>query len=265
MECLPRAVKLQHRLQAPPESVIPAIEESSPVRFEAFVSTSTFVDVRLSNKFLQRHCLSSASQFVSLSRARMSSPPQRQHAHSPFQYENFFPPPPSPRGHGFPTLRPTVLLLAKALLVPLASAAPLSLFRRNAGIYGEEGDEPPKSTDDPDLYLYLGIAVALVLLGGVFAGLTIALMGQDETYLQVIATSGEERESKHATKVLNLLKKGKHWVLVTLLLSNVITNETLPIVLDRSLGGGWPAVLSSTVLIGRPFIKFECITGDHQC
>lgn len=48
---------------------------------------------------------------------------------------------------------------------------------------------------------------------------------------------------------MRLLKKGKHWVLVTLLLSNVITNETLPIVLDRSLGGGWPAVLGSTVLI----------------
>lgn len=39
-------------------------------------------------------------------------------------------------------------------------------------------------------------------------------------------------------------------MLVTLLLSNVITNETLPIVLDRSLGGGWPAILGSTVLIG---------------
>ena len=51
--------------------------------------------------------------------------------------------------------------------------------------------------------------------------------------------------------MLRLLGKGKHWVLVTLLLSNVITNETLPIVLDRSLGGGWPAVVSSTVLIGR--------------
>ena len=38
-------------------------------------------------------------------------------------------------------------------------------------------------------------------------------------------------------------------MLVTLLLGNVITNETLPIVLDRSLGGGWPAVLGSTVLI----------------
>jgi metal transporter CNNM len=75
-------------------------------------------------------------------------------------------------------------------------------------------------------------------------------MGQDEIYLQVISTSGEGGEEKHAGKVLKLLKRGKHWVLVTLLLGNVITNETLPIVLDRSLGGGWPAVLGSTVLIG---------------
>lgn len=76
-----------------------------------------------------------------------------------------------------------------------------------------------------------------------------SLMGQDEIYLQVIASSGEGSERKNAHSVLRLLKRGKHWVLVTLLLSNVITNETLPIVLDRSLGGGWPAVLSSTVLI----------------
>ena len=70
-------------------------------------------------------------------------------------------------------------------------------------------------------------------------------------YLQVIRESGEGAEKRHADRVLRLLEKGKHWVLVTLLLSNVITNETLPIVLDRSLGGGWPAVLGSTVLIGQ--------------
>jgi len=70
-------------------------------------------------------------------------------------------------------------------------------------------------------------------------------------YLQVIKESGDGTEKKHATKVLGLLRRGKHWVLVTLLLGNVITNETLPIVLDRSLGGGWPAVLGSTVLIGK--------------
>ena len=108
-----------------------------------------------------------------------------------------------------------------------------------------------KDADDATLWIYLAVAVALVLAGGAFAGLTIAFMGQDEIYLQVIKTSGEGSERRHAARVLRLLKKGKHWVLVTLLLSNVITNETLPIVLDRSLGGGWPAVLGSTVLIGN--------------
>lgn len=78
-----------------------------------------------------------------------------------------------------------------------------------------------------------------------------SLMGQDGIYLQVIATSGEGKEQKHAQRVFQLLKRGKHWVLVTLLLANVIVNETLPIILDRSLGGGWPAVLGSTALIGK--------------
>jgi len=76
-------------------------------------------------------------------------------------------------------------------------------------------------------------------------------MGQDEIYLQVIAESGEGAEKKSAKKVLNLLKKGKHWVLVTLLVGNVITNETLPIVLDRSIGGGYAAAISSTVLVSE--------------
>ena len=74
-------------------------------------------------------------------------------------------------------------------------------------------------------------------------------MGQDEVYLQVIAESGDGSEKKNAVKVLKLLKRGKHWVLVTLLVGNVITNETLPIVLDRSIGGGYAAAISSTVLV----------------
>lgn len=150
-----------------------------------------------------------------------------------------------PNGFRAVTLRPAVLGLAKLAFIPLVSAAPLLTARSH-----DHGDDDGMSSEDPDLWIYLSIAVALVLLGGAFAGLTIALMGQDETYLQVIASSGEGKERKNAQTVLDLLGKGKHWVLVTLLLSNVITNETLPIVLDRSLGGGWPAVVSSTVLIG---------------
>lgn len=110
--------------------------------------------------------------------------------------------------------------------------------------------------------MYAGIAVALVVVGGIFAGLTLGLMGQDEIYLQVIEQSGEGAERIHARRVLKLLKRGKHWVLVTLLLSNVITNETLPIVLDRSLGGGWPAVVSSTVLIGMFLPMFSSLYGE---
>lgn len=90
-------------------------------------------------------------------------------------------------------------------------------------------------------------------------------MGQDTVHLQVLATSAEGPERKHAQTVLKLVGKGKHWVLVTLLLGNVVVNESLPIVLDKTLGGGWPAIVGSTVLIGRIAeysIKFE--TTDRE-
>ncbi|QSZ35973.1 hypothetical protein DSL72_007095 [Monilinia vaccinii-corymbosi] len=151
--------------------------------------------------------------------------------------------------NGYTSKRPAILGLAKILFLAICqttsvSAAPITTF---LGIAGEE--DAPKDVGDASLWLYLSVAAVLVLLGGAFAGLTIALMGQDGVYLQVIATSGEGKEQRHAQRVYGLLQKGKHWVLVTLLLSNVIVNETLPIVLDRSLGGGWPAVLGSTILI----------------
>ncbi|KAJ5959674.1 uncharacterized protein N7479_006824 [Penicillium vulpinum] len=159
-------------------------------------------------------------------------------------------PPMNPSPYRSFAARPLMLSLAKLLLVavlqvPFTTAAPLfsPLF------LSSRDTEPGKEPSDPSLWIYLGFSAALVLSGGAFAGLTIALMGQDEVYLQVIKTSGEEHERKNAASVLNLLNHGKHWVLVTLLLSNVITNETLPIVLDRTLGGGWPAVLGSTALI----------------
>lgn len=97
--------------------------------------------------------------------------------------------------------------------------------------------------------LRLVAAVVLVLLGAAFAGLTLGLMGLDLTNLQVMKESGTDDERTNATKVLGLLDHGKHWVLVTLLLSNVIVNETLPIILDSVIGGGWQAVLISTALI----------------
>lgn len=64
-----------------------------------------------------------------------------------------------------------------------------------------------------------------------------------------MSTSGDEKERKDAAKVMKLLGRGRHWVLVVLLLSNVVVNESLPIFLDSVIGGGVGAVVLSTTLI----------------
>lgn len=74
-------------------------------------------------------------------------------------------------------------------------------------------------------------------------------MGLDETNLQVLVETGTDAEKKNAKKVLGLITGKRHWLLVTLLLSNVVVNETLPIVLNDVIGGGWQAVALSTALI----------------
>ncbi|WVO13451.1 hypothetical protein L204_101067 [Cryptococcus depauperatus] len=110
--------------------------------------------------------------------------------------------------------------------------------------------EPEDPPDSPKFWYKLGLSIVLVLAGGVFAGLTLALMGSDDLNLRVLSTSSPDlRERKSANKVLRLLAKGRHWVLVVLLLGNVIVNESLPIFLDDVLGGGLYAVIASTTMI----------------
>lgn len=53
--------------------------------------------------------------------------------------------------------------------IPLVKALPLGGF-----VSALADEDLPKSPEDASLWLYLGIAVGLVLAGGVFAGLTIA-------------------------------------------------------------------------------------------
>lgn len=73
--------------------------------------------------------------------------------------------------------RPEVFSLAKLFVytfisLPLLRAAPLL----NGPFTTFE--EAPMAPSKPTLWIYLAVAIALVLLGGAFAGLTIALMGQ---------------------------------------------------------------------------------------
>ena len=80
--------------------------------------------------------------------------------------------------------RPAILGLAKVLLIavaqlPFIRAAPL---HTSSLLFASDKDEG-KPSDDPSLWLYLSVAAFLVLLGGAFAGLTIALMGQVSHHL----------------------------------------------------------------------------------
>ncbi len=71
----------------------------------------------------------------------------------------------------------------------------------------------------------------------------------DLVNLEVLQSAGEPRTQRHAAKVHKLLHRGRHWVLVTLLLANVVVNESLPIFLDSIAGGGVAAVVLSTAAI----------------
>lgn len=158
---------------------------------------------------------------------------------------------------------PSASVATLVSLTKLARIVPDALYKRDQAPYGFNGGygnsfeafkhdpkEPETPPGSPDFVWKLILSVGLVLLGGVFAGLTLALMGSDDLNLRVLATSSDDpKERQSAGKVLRLLDRGRHWVLVVLLLSNVIVNESLPIFLDAVLGGGVAAVVVSTTMI----------------
>lgn len=71
-------------------------------------------------------------------------------------------------------LSPRVNMLLIGLFhafAPLVKALPMPF---GGSVHALADEDLPKSPDDASLWLYLGIAIALVLAGGIFAGLTIA-------------------------------------------------------------------------------------------
>jgi metal transporter CNNM len=80
----------------------------------------------------------------------------------------------------FHSYRPAILSSVKLLFLSLSQlpgikAVPIYFSSLEARSKGKDEGMP---ADSPTLWIYLVIAIGLVLLGGAFAGLTIALMGQ---------------------------------------------------------------------------------------
>ncbi|OJA18230.1 hypothetical protein AZE42_10458, partial [Rhizopogon vesiculosus] len=146
--------------------------------------------------------------------------------------------------------------------------------------------EPPETTgepvDPPTFWWKIAISVVLVLAGGVFAGLTLGLMGLDELHLRVLATSSEDlTEKRNAQKggitayaeksALGISGTSSFWAMLYVLSPTPtskaaqhqqVINESLPIFLDGALGGGIAAVVISTTAIGVFFFRLMVSPPD---
>lgn len=157
--------------------------------------------------------------------------------------------------------------IAKHYVAPLFSGSPpdeLALGMNGRRILAKRIDTEPH---DAKFIVFAVLIPVLVLLSGVFAGLTLGYMSLDETQLNVLSISGtayvsrstneplhtnfgatDSKQRLYANKIKPIRKNG-HLLLVTLLLANMITNETLPVISAPVLGGGVQSVVVSTVLI----------------
>ncbi|KAJ2993980.1 hypothetical protein NUW54_g7629 [Trametes sanguinea] len=99
-----------------------------------------------------------------------------------------------------------------------------------------------------EFIVFVCLIPILVLLSGLFAGLTLGYMSLDETQLHVLSISGTPKQKKYAKKILPIRKNG-HLLLITLLLANMIANEALPVISEPVFGNGIVSVVSSTALI----------------
>ncbi|CAK5266051.1 unnamed protein product [Mycena citricolor] len=129
-------------------------------------------------------------------------------------------------------------------LLPITQYGVSNASQAGGSLFKREKFDPHKPTS----IVFAVLIPVLVLASGVFAGLTLGYMSLDETQLNVLSISGTPKQREYANKIKPIRKNG-HLLLVTLLLANMITNETLPIVADPVLGGGVQSVVVSTVLI----------------
>lgn len=88
--------------------------------------------------------------------------------------------------------------------------------------------------DVPALILIV-LSIICILGGGLAAGLTIGIMSLDPVGLELLIESGDPKEAGYAKVIAPIRKKG-NLLLVTLLLTNTVFNELLPLFIDSIHG-----------------------------
>ncbi len=83
---------------------------------------------------------------------------------------------------------------------------------------------------------------------GLCSGLTLGLLSLDVMSLKVLIEAGTPKERRNASRILPVVKR-HHLLLVTLLLSNAIAVECMPIFLDRISDPITAIVISVTLVL----------------
>ncbi|XP_064631604.1 metal transporter CNNM4-like [Lineus longissimus] len=102
-----------------------------------------------------------------------------------------------------------------------------------------------KPTTLMPIWLQCCLIAFLLTLSGLFSGLNLGLMALDQTELKVIEKCGKEKEKRYAHVIQPLRKRG-NFLLCSLLLGNVLVNNTMTILLD-DLTSGIIAVIGATL------------------
>lgn len=105
--------------------------------------------------------------------------------------------------------------------------------------------EPSKSLILP-IWLMIIIVIILLILSGLCSGLNLGLMSLDQTELEILMNAGTPKEKEYAQIIMPVRKHG-NFLLCSILLGNVLINNTMAILLEDLTGSGLLAIVSATV------------------
>jgi len=95
--------------------------------------------------------------------------------------------------------------------------------------------------------VYVTASFFLLMMSGLFSGLTLGLLGLDPVSLKIVAR-GDTKNAKYAEAVIPIRAKG-NMLLCTLLLGNVAVNSALSILLAKFAGGIMGFALSTAFIV----------------
>ena len=112
--------------------------------------------------------------------------------------------------------------------------------------------------------VFITFNIVLTAFAGLMSGLTVGYLSIDDLVMELKETSGTEEEKYYADLVLPILSN-RHWLLVTLLLSNATAMEALPLFLDKLMPELAAIIVSVTlVLIFGEVLPQAVCTGPDQ-